>query len=67
MSKPDWKDAPDWANYLSREPGGEWYWSETKPKVHCDGFWETEIGRWECANPDWENDWYETLEERPND
>jgi len=30
MSKPDWKDAPDWAEWLSCDMDG-WTWFERKP------------------------------------
>ena len=26
--KPDWKDAPEWANYLVLDEDGEWYWCD---------------------------------------
>jgi len=31
--KPNWKDAPEWANYLAKDGGifGEWYWYEYEP------------------------------------
>ena len=29
--KPDWKDAPDWANWLAMDDYGTWYWHEEKP------------------------------------
>ena len=27
-NKPDWEDAPDWANWLAQDMDGEWYWYE---------------------------------------
>lgn len=29
--KPDWKDAPDWAEYLAQHPSGLWFWADRKP------------------------------------
>lgn len=29
--KPDWKDAPEWANWLAMDGNGRWYWHENKP------------------------------------
>jgi len=29
--KPDWKDAPEWANWLAMDDDGEWYWYEIEP------------------------------------
>lgn len=33
MSKPDWKDAPEWANWLAQDKCGEWFWYEYKPDL----------------------------------
>ncbi len=29
--KPDWKDAPGWANYLAMDANGNWFWHEDEP------------------------------------
>ena len=29
--KPDWKDAPEWANYLAMDEDGYWCWYLRKP------------------------------------
>lgn len=61
MTKPLWKDAPEWAGWLAKDSDGNWCWYEKKPvwSVDC---WITDSGK-ECyANdPDPE----ETLEPRP--
>lgn len=32
--KPDWKDAPEWANWLGQDVFGAWYWLEdVQPEV----------------------------------
>jgi len=31
--KPDWKDAPEWANYLVCDMNFCWWWAENKPEV----------------------------------
>ena len=31
--KPDWKDAPDWANWLAIDTCGYWTWFEKRPLV----------------------------------
>lgn len=31
MNKPDWKDAPEWAQYLAMDADGKWYWYEKQP------------------------------------
>lgn len=41
--KPDWKDAPEWAQWLARDPDGEWWWHEGKPqKGHPETGWTSE-------------------------
>ena len=32
MSKPDWKDAPEWAQRLAMDKDGLWFWHEEKPE-----------------------------------
>lgn len=29
--KPSWNDAPEWANWLAMDEGGDWFWYEQKP------------------------------------
>lgn len=31
MSKPLWKDAPDWAQWLAMDGDGDWFWYEAEP------------------------------------
>lgn len=39
--KPEWEDAPDWANWLYPCLSGTWYWASTKPKWRwIGGYWE---------------------------
>jgi len=60
--KPDWKDAPAWAQFVAMDSNGEWYWHEHKPA------WIKRAGRW--ANPGLMEGFdivsaLESLEERP--
>jgi hypothetical protein len=32
--KPDWKDAPEWANWLAMDEDGSWYWYESEPEAN---------------------------------
>lgn len=66
MSKPDWKDAPEWANYLAMDENGQWFWFENKP-ADQDDYWEAIYGgAWEEAIPDSRpSEWKQTLERRP--
>lgn len=35
--KPDWKDAPEWANWLAKDQDNlTWYWHEQKPMFNGD-------------------------------
>lgn len=38
--KPDWKDAPAWANWLAMDDDGWWYWYEIQPKWNRFGVWD---------------------------
>ena len=76
MNKPDWKDAPEWANYLAMDNSGEWWAHEFIPtKEYEDLVWLQPLeGRCEFVMSDNEFDcmsceedgmpWYETLEKR---
>lgn len=61
--KPDWKDAPEWAQFLAQEDNGKWYWYEKKP-AQSYGYWIVESGRIQDALKGLKN-WNETLEPRP--
>ena len=38
--KPSWSDAPEWANWLAKDRGGEWYWYENEPNRFVPVFGE---------------------------
>lgn len=62
--KPDWKDAPEWANWLAMDDGGEWWWYELKPAYKKQfSFWMETCGKTEVALPCISGD--ESLEARP--
>lgn len=66
MSKPDWKDAPQRANYLSQDLDGTWYWFEIEPYPYARKLWANYDASWAAGsdnsiNPEWES----TLERRP--
>jgi hypothetical protein len=60
--KPSWDSpsCPEWASYLAMDPDGEWIWHEEKP-IQKNYYWVSR-GKQELAR---EENWYETLEERP--
>lgn len=65
--KPDWKDAPEWAQWLCQDPDGRWIWFKYKPRIRSDGFeWiqGRKIGMWEFAEAD-DFVWKTSLEPRP--
>lgn len=62
--KPDWKTAPDWANYLAMDADGDWYWYENKPEPWHDSAWSSKSGRFDIAAE--REDWQQTLEVRPD-
>lgn len=43
--KPDWKDAPAWAQYLAQDFNGEWFWYENKPYMGDMSDWVINGGR----------------------
>lgn len=56
--KPDWKDAPEWANWLAMDSDGGWWWHEKKPESNSFVFYSR--ARYELA----ETYWQDTLEQR---
>lgn len=46
--KPDWKDAPEWANYVAMDRDGAWCWYQLEPAA-SSGAWETSGGKYEYA------------------
>lgn len=67
--KPDWSDAPEWANHLAMDEDGCWYWYELKPTIGSyawrpQGPYNAEGNRYLIAAPPRDR-WRETLESRP--
>ena len=58
--KPDWKDAPEWANYLVMDEDGWWQWTEERPRRYLGTRWMSD-GRYMYAP---KTDWTKTLEKR---
>lgn len=71
MSKPNWKDARNWAGWLAQDGDGEWCFFEFEPFKHpntSNEVWiePTDAGRFEMGFSDDPNPlWHETLEKRP--
>ena len=67
MSKPNWKDAPEWAMWLAMDGGPNefWVWFENEPELDGD-CWLADRGKWHqtrCANNSTQPQ--DTLEQRP--
>lgn len=63
--KPDWKDAPSWANWLAQDVDCKWCWFEYEPEPD-------ELGqRWLDVEGSWEyvktlnHRWQDTIENKP--
>ena len=59
--KPEWKDAPEWANYLAQDNDGMWYWYEFKPYTDNGDKWHYNKGKCQIASI---STWKDTLEKR---
>jgi hypothetical protein len=44
MTKPDFKTAPGWANYVAMDECGEWYWFEKRPHIQ-NLTWDSDKGK----------------------
>ena len=60
--KPDWKDAPKWANYLVMDSDREWIWYEHEPILR-GSYWMVTKGSFCYAGT--EPHWTATKEARP--
>lgn len=63
MMKPDWKDAPEWANYVAMDRFGYWYWYELKPFLSAFDWHRQENSKVKAFKQ--MVDWKDTLERRP--
>jgi hypothetical protein len=61
--KPDWKDAPEWAQYLAMDESGSWWWFEYEP-MQAKRIWGMGAG-FRCERAVAHVDWKNTLEKRP--
>ncbi len=64
MSKPDWKDAPDWAHHWAMDEDGDCFWYESKPTLGEFSWYDG--GEFEEAEDIITNVfWRKSLEHRP--
>lgn len=67
MLKPDWKDSPEWAQWLAQDSNGKWFWYEREPLVHFQT-WDADLKAESSRVAEAKSDlvpWRETLECRP--
>jgi hypothetical protein len=79
MSKPDWRDAPEWANFLAQDLDGRWNFYSSKPAISWPmnspfvSEWSPLMDDKWWGRPDYEvtfpgqanANWRDTLEPRP--
>lgn len=63
--KPDWKDAPEWANFMAMDCNDDWYWYEKKPELICYCWRPVEGTNYQIADTQSDPFWEDTLEPRP--
>lgn len=62
MNKPEWNEAPEWANFLVQDRLGHWIWFEIEPRV-LNGEWQ-ERGR--PGKRCYAGQWMDSKEKRPD-
>lgn len=67
MNKPQWENAPDWANYLAMDANGEWNWFEIRPVFAAanHNYWDPNGARFTKAGETPEHCWKNTREGKP--
>jgi len=66
--KPDWNDAPKWANYLAQDKNCDWNWFQELPYIDEKlEEWIVDAGLWAFDSLGEFNDegWRQSLENRP--
>ena len=66
MSKPSWRSAPDWANWLAMDSDGTWYWYENEPYISDNS--SSFIAGGKCLEVLADvSGWEDSVEKRPTD
>jgi len=50
--KPDWKDAPEWAQWMAMDWDGSWVWYENEPIREGEAFFPTTGKFQDAIRPD---------------
>jgi len=61
MCKPQWKDAPDWANFMAQDENGRWFWYSERPLSRVDRWIVSLSGRLKAVPV---INWEDSLQER---
>lgn len=67
QNKPSWKDAPEWANFLSQGFSGAWFWHEFKPEIGDCAYFSVKGKYTIHIAGEVLGDWRDTLEKRPSE
>lgn len=65
QNKPNWEDAPGWAEWLAQDKDGEWKWLAGLPGKYVDGWTAVKIKG--CCKGITLGNWRYTLEKRPEE
>lgn len=65
MSKPDWKDSPEWANWLAQDKDGGWFWFVYKPVLTDTNWYDPNETHAYTGNVSGSRSWKKSLEPRP--
>ena len=67
LNKPDWKDAPKWAQSVACDEDGVWFWHEAKDPEQSEDGWNSDgdVLVAKDSGHDHVEKWRETLEVRP--
>lgn len=64
--KPDWNDAPEWAEWRAMDEDGAWWWYESQPQQGFDAWLSLLNDRaYKLCDAPRPIDWKDTLEKRP--
>lgn len=64
VTRPDWDDAPHWAQFVAQDSDGEWYWFEEKPRLYKWQAWGAN-GCYEYVETSEPVDYQTSIEARP--
>lgn len=66
--KPQWRNAPAWANWLARDADGTWFWYEQAPDCipsSGGGMWASPDITSRTAIAGADETWVDSIEKRP--